>query len=225
MEMRAKFLEPEVNREASNYIVKNYEEIVRQIPKFGVHPDKAQDLLNDVYVSIVEAEDEGDGYDMNRATNGDCILVSQFVYGRIKGYSWNTRYRTNVVEMRSNKKDESKEVIVVAGCASENIDELSSFQRAYALASTDTDLDVIELETSIVEEIEYCTGFDEIVGMSFLSILKNIDILVSEEINKTILDPLKEAIREHEEFGEAFRNILVYSMKNRQNFERILQTI
>lgn len=102
----ATIVEPDVNREASNYIINNYNELIKAVKSFDIKEEKAQDLLHDVYISIVEAEDNGNGFDMEYGSriNNDGEIdvnlmdVSQFVIGRIKLYAKNTKYRTDVIE-------------------------------------------------------------------------------------------------------------------------------
>lgn len=98
--------EPEVNREASNYIINNYPTLIGIIKKLEIKDEKAQDLLHDVFISIVQSENNGEGFDMEFGTHvaSDGTLevnlmdVSQFVIGRIRLYAKNAKYRTDIVE-------------------------------------------------------------------------------------------------------------------------------
>jgi len=98
--------EPVINREASKYIIEHYSELIGIIRKADIKEEKAQDLLHDVYISIVESEENGNGFDMEFGSrvneNSDIEVnlmdVSQFVIGRIKLYAKNTKYRTDIVE-------------------------------------------------------------------------------------------------------------------------------
>lgn len=223
--VKAQFLEPEVNREASNYVKENYNAILRQLPKLGVSEEVAVDLLNDVYISLLEAEDEGKGYDINKSNQGDCILVEQFVYGRLKRYSLNSRYRTDVVERRVNKDNQVKvEVRASTSGATDDYDSLDTFQRAYATAGAFDDIETLEDELSLAERIDYCIEFDHVVGMSMLALFRNIDVLSSDSICKSLFNPLKEALQIHDEFAEAFKGVLEYSITNRNSFETVLAT-
>lgn len=218
---RAQFLEPTINKEASSYIENNYNEILIQAKKMGVHEDKVGDLVNDVYFSIVQAENEGNGYDFNKGENGTGILVEQFVYGRISRYAKNIKYRTDIVE----KVGKAGFVISSSSSSEDEIDQLSSFQKAFALASKYDDLDFVDEELSIREIISYCLSFDSQVNMSMSALFRNIDILGNMEINKSLFDPLKAVISENREFAEAFRNAIEFSMKDKLSFERILNSL
>jgi len=89
-------LEPNLNREASDYIMDNYQSLLMVIRAEGIKDEKAYDLLHDVYLSIYEAEDNGEGFDPNY---GDGVMdVSNFVKGRVRRYASNKKYRTDIME-------------------------------------------------------------------------------------------------------------------------------
>lgn len=97
----AVLLEPDSNTEASSYITSNYSDLIKIIRSLGIKDEKAHDLLHDVFISICEAEEDGNGYDIDYGVkNGgtSLILVEQFVVGRIKKYANNPKYRTDVME-------------------------------------------------------------------------------------------------------------------------------
>jgi len=213
-----KFLEPEVNKEASNFIMDKYSEIIRQTSKMGVHRDKVEDLVHDVLVSIIEAEEEGKGYDSSKG-----ILVSEFVYGRIKKYSKNKRYSVRYVEAGGTEND--RFTVTASSCSdASDYEDMDQFQRAYAMAATYDELDDIDETLSIKEKIEYCIGFSEIAGMDILSILKNIKVF-NEKVNASLFNGLKRAIKQHDEFASSLREVLEFSIKNREAFETIMETV
>lgn len=102
----ATIIEPDVNQEASRYIIDNYQTLIGLIRSYDIKYEKAHDLLHDVYISIVEAEQDGNGYDPQFGTKVDefgniesnIISVAQFVIGRIKLYAKNMKYRTDIIE-------------------------------------------------------------------------------------------------------------------------------
>ena len=104
--LEARIIEPDVNREASNYIIGNYSNLKGIIRGCDICADKAEDLLHDVYISVVEAEDNGNGFDMEFGSRVDehgnvdfnIMNVEQFVIGRIKLYAKNNKYRTDIIE-------------------------------------------------------------------------------------------------------------------------------
>ena len=79
--LKVKLVEPQINREASNYIMEHYRDVVKIIRSTGgVDTDKIEDLIQDVYISIIESEEDGNGFDMNYGTHG-LMNVEQFVLG------------------------------------------------------------------------------------------------------------------------------------------------
>lgn len=107
LDLYAKVVEPDTNNEATKYIIDNYNELVILARKLNIKEEKAQDLVHDVYISIAEAEANGEGFDMEFGSKYDddgkfnCELmdVGQFVRGRIKRYAQNDKYRSDVVEI------------------------------------------------------------------------------------------------------------------------------
>lgn len=107
--LSAKIIEPKINRDASDYIVEHYTDLVQLTKKFGIKEEKANDLVHDVYLSVVESEDNGNGFDMEYGNKlkGDLndytnmMTVEQFVFGRIKRYAKNNKYNTNFTETSS----------------------------------------------------------------------------------------------------------------------------
>lgn len=104
--LSARIIEPDVNREASTYIINNYSNLISVIRQCGISAEKANDLLHDVYISIVDAEDNGEGFDMEFGSRIDednnvdfnIMNVEQFVIGRIKLYAKNNKYRNDIIE-------------------------------------------------------------------------------------------------------------------------------
>ena len=92
----AQIIEPTFNNEASTYIINNYSQVYEHVRKEGIREDKAQDLVEDVLLSILEAERNGEGFDPNYGEG--YMDVSQFVHGRIKLYCKNSRYRSDIVD-------------------------------------------------------------------------------------------------------------------------------
>ena len=103
-----KVIEPEINREASNYIISNYSMLLKIAGSYGIDYIKSQDLLQDVYISVYTAENNGNGFDMqyglrvdnNKHTN-PFMNVEQYVIARLAGYSKNDKYRSDICESYS----------------------------------------------------------------------------------------------------------------------------
>ena len=110
----AYILEPIINREASSYIIENYRNLIGIVRSCDVKEEKANDLLHDVYISIVDAEENGEGFDMEYGSRvnedgeieANLMSVEQFVIGRIKLYAKNNKYRTDVIEATNGTVNE-----------------------------------------------------------------------------------------------------------------------
>lgn len=103
IDIGAYIVEPVVNHEASDYIINNYNALINIIKSYNIKAEKAGDLLHDVYISIVDSENNGMGFNMEYGStldkpNDSIINVEQFVIGRINGYSKNMKYSTDVIE-------------------------------------------------------------------------------------------------------------------------------
>lgn len=204
----------EINREASEYMVDHYDELVRQVKKMGISEERAYDLVHDVYVSIVRAENDGEGYDMSKGKTGNIIAVHEFIYGRLKRYSLNEKYT-----LIGSYTD------IPASTTSDDYDRLDNFQKAYATAGEYDEIESIEDSLSIAEEIEYCIGFENIIGLNMRALLKNLNILNDKNIDKSLFNNLRQATKIHDEFGEAFQHIINFAASNTAEFNRILVNI
>lgn len=202
-------IEPTVNRDASEYLASHYDEIVKKVRSMGVPFNNAKDLVHDVLISFINAENEGKGYDSTYSD--ELISLEQFVYGRLKGYSKNARYYSEGVEVggttvefskgktqitsgyvnsdgelvtKQSKQKEKRKVSVIVGSASFDeangeSDSNDGFQLAYMMASTTDDLADVEESLAIREQLDYCLDFSDLHGLKIINILKNIDLLAS----------------------------------------------
>lgn len=95
--VNVRLVEPEINRTASEYIVKNFDKLTRYVAIGGIG-DKASDLVTDVYIRLVELENEGNGFDIGYFDKP--ITVAEFVYSRINKYMKASKYRSDVTECK-----------------------------------------------------------------------------------------------------------------------------
>lgn len=227
-------MEPVVNHLATEYFVENYETIIKQARKMsGVDPHKVEDLVNDVFKSLLEGENAGEGYDISHSREGSVIGVADFVYGRLKMYSKNRRYAVEGCDRRvSTKRIGDTTVTNVEfdiGYASTLIDlsesdHMDSLQRALMTAhSYDAEIESIEDEMSLRNDIEFCLDFNEVVGMDLMNLFRNMDAF-SAAFDASIFDSLKAAMKEHDELGEALHNVLTTAVKQRSLFDAVLAT-
>lgn len=221
--MVAEFIEPNVNTEASDYFAEHFDEIRKQTSRMGVHADYIDDLIADVWQSIREAELNGNGYDVSHSNEGDVITVEEFIYGRIKGYSMNIKYRPDVSERRVSKNStRCVEIIAASSTDTSDLDKLDSFQKSYALAATYDDIDAIEVEMSLRSNIEFCMEFDSQIGFSIINLLRNMEEFATIGFNNSLFDRLKEACNYHTEFGDAFKDIMSMAQTCKPVFEAVV---
>ncbi len=120
---------------------------------------------------------------------------------------------------------EKTSFIVFAGSAeSDDVENMDSFQKAYATAGAYDDLEDIESMIDIREQINYCLEFEGRVGMSVIGLLKNLDKLNSDLVNKSLFDRVKDAVKYHDEFGDALRNIIEFSIKQKSLYDAVIAT-
>lgn len=221
--MTASFIEPVVNTKASTYMAENWEAICRQTCKMGVDKDKVNDLVTDVWISIHTSELEGNGYDISHSDEGDIITVEGFVFGRIKGYSMNSKYHSNYVERRRSKDSTRNIEIISASCSdSSDLDNLDGFQKAYALAATYDDIENIDAEISLRSNIDICRKYDDEIGFSIINLFRHIEIITGVSINMSIFDGLHSVMNRHEDFKTALHEILETAVASKPVFESVV---
>lgn len=229
----SKLVEPEVNHVASEYFTEHYNEIKRQASKMvGVDPSKVEDLVNDVYESILRGENEGNGYDIDHSHEGSIITVADFVYGRLKLYSKNRRYAAEGCDRHVSTKRVNNQVVTtvdfdVAYASPDNsrdLDEMTGIQRAYANASCiDDDIELINDTVSLRQDIEFCLDFSSVVGMNFLNLFKNIDMFTAN-MDSSIFDNLREQLKYHDELSDALYSVLSSAANHRAVFDAVVET-
>lgn len=220
--------EPEINHEATEYFAENYRYIMNQAKKMnGVDPSKVEDLVQDVFMSLLKAENNGEGYSTEHLNKeGTSFTVKEFVFGRLKQYSKNRKYTQNYSYQHKNKSGETVYDEVSASCSDErDLDSMDADQKAYALASAPDEISSMEDLLSIKSDIQLCCDFNEVFGFDFMNLFRNIDIFKSTEFDSQIFSDLGEKLRYHDEVGSAFYSVLEYSMTYPQIFQDILEKI
>lgn len=216
---------PLVNNFASDFISNNYTVLHNSVvPKMGVEEEFVHDLICDVWKAIKEQENNGSGFyfatDEHGCTipvnldnerqkfKGDIlgfsepgmevpnISLSQFIFGRMKGYSKNPRYSGEAVEKsvvmkpkldkdgnmiptgRLNNKGEmtyeqeidySKSFIATAASSSGNDDDENSqtgVQHCYANAEGEDEIDAIDTRVSLQTCLDTIYIYDQRVFKS-----------------------------------------------------------
>lgn len=143
------------------------------------------------------------------------------------------KYGNPVMERKYTK--EKVNIVASISAASYNpgsdvSDNNDSFQKAYAMATSNDTIDELAEYYSLKEQIDYCIDLCSLHNINILNILKNIDKLASmlgdcskkKKTADTVFSKLNELVEYHTEFGDALMNILKYSSSNRANFDIIL---
>lgn len=215
--MQNELKEIEVNTAGSDFIVKNYATMVTQAMKMGIDPAKANDVVHDVYMSYLKAEANGNGYDMNKGNRDGFITVDQAVYGRLKGYCTNPKYK---VATENSSIRNGKEVFKEVACSNsgEDLDTMTSCQKAYSQISSYDDIEAVNEKMSVAEELDFVVSFaKEFKTISIIHMLKELDFLLekAEDRNYSFDTSLfKDLQKAGAEFLEAFRNIVKLAYQN-----------
>ena len=233
-------VEPEVNHLATEFFVENYNTIIAQAKKMvnntnGVSVDasKVEDLVQDVYMSLLAAENEGNGYDPKKSYEGDYVTVAEFVFGRLKLYAKNRRYSPEGCDRHTVTKRVNGEAVsmvdfdIVYASADDNKEpeEMSSLQRAYANAACLEDgVEAVNEIMSLRQSMEFCIDFSQVVGMNFKAMFEHIDDF-SGDIDNSIFDNLRDQLKYHDELSEALFNVLSSAVTHRAAFDEALSTI
>lgn len=216
--------EVNTNHLASTYITDNYNKIIAQVRKMGVPADRVDDLVHDVFISIYNAEANGEGYDTEYSAGDTVITPAEFVFGRLRGYAKNDKYKNIYSERRTVSHAEDCVEVFAASTNGEDYDNMDSFQKAYASAAAyNDDIDSVELRVSLKQNIETCRDFNSVVGFDMLNLFKNMDMFQGE-FNSSLFENLRKSMAYHTELGEAFKAVMEASMMNRNDLEIVLES-
>ena len=207
-----RILEVETNTVFTDYIAENYERLMRETCKFGIDPEMAGDLINDVWKSYKEDEANGNCYDMSKGNRDGLVSAEQSVYGRIKRYAMNNKYRKqNEAPMYNTTSGKYVVKEIAASFTSDDLDEMTDCQKQYALMNSYDDLDTVEDRLSLAENIQYLLTFE-----SKLPVINVIDVLIKMRNNLANIDMsiFKEFREAGKEFREAFTVVFKTAMKD-----------
>jgi hypothetical protein len=213
--------ELEVDRRASQYIEDNLDilkKIVACMP--SVSADRVDDLIQDLYVSVLESENDGCGFSEDYGTEDGEITVQGFVIGRAKKYAYNPKYNSNVVQLRVNSHTKSEEFRVVAASFNEEtFDENDEFQVAYQTACISDTLSKVDEMASIREQIEYCIDICNCNGINILNIFKRLNefkdtVVSSKKGIKNVLNKLHGVLAYNDELYSNLMDVVTFALKN-----------
>ena len=221
--------EPEIDRQASTFISEHFNELVKAAFKMGVDPNKCEDIVQDVALSIFRQEEFGEGFNENNGKLDEPITVREFVFGRLKGYSANIKYRKPTeapikVTNKSTNKEEFQLNLIPATSLSDDVDTMSSCQKAYATASCNDDMSNVDEAESIEEELRYVLSFDRICNGGISSLLKEIDYFKMNCENKEFSN-LFNFTRFNGTFKEALTDVIKFSGTNRTRYDIAIKNV
>lgn len=245
LDISARVFEAQSNNEACEYLASNYNKLQKIVAKCGIHPNKCDDLLQDVWISLATNEMDGEGFDMNYANSKRSIMdVSQFVIGRIKLYAKNEKYRSDISESgitntfsKSKSKGSKfiKNKVKVSVCAASfdesDLENNDPFQKGYAMASIVDSTDDLVEGYSLREQIDYCIDIAETANLDLMHLFRNIDELagllgMSDRRGKTetVFSSITQLVDKHSDFAEALLGVLTFSARNRAAYELVLDS-
>lgn len=232
--IRVRLYDIEINNVASSYIIENLDKLINDVCRMGVTQDKASDLVHDVYISVLNSERDGNGYDAGISDDGGMITVEQFVHGRMKMYSKNSRYHRDISESKGSTKDSM--VVYAASChdASDS-DNVNSFQAALINAKADDNFGIIDDITSLKSNIEYCLGFKDSIGFDLMTLLRNDTLFDVDKLRQykgsltgkllNLCGKRGSKNRQLSQFGVAFASIISVAESDREYFKSVLDEI
>lgn len=235
MNYEARVVEPVINREASEYIGSNYQRLISYIIGKGITEDKAYELLQDVILSIIKDEQNGEGFNPHHF--GGDMTVAAFVYGRISGYCKNKKYSNEYSEVGSsatvdkhgNKTRRSVVIVPASFDERDDSEDKDKYRLALMNASKYDNTEDIEEEMSIREQIDYCVDICEIRGIDILNVLKNISALAmmassisSDTYMAETFTKIREIGNEHDEFREAFGQVVKFAGENALLYNKVM---
>lgn len=228
LSMRTSLAEPATNNEATQYLLKNYKYLVSLAIKHGCAVDKANDLVHDMFISLMEDENNGEGFDADYGTEDRPMDVAKFVCGRLILYCKNVKYSSDVSEYKSSQ--EGNTYVYCASFEERDSDAenemVGALQTAMRNAATyDNEEEFLEAN-SIREQIDFCIDVASLRKINLVSMFKNIDLLGENIANldkrDRLFDRLRSIVKENDEFGADLLSILEFSRDHRETFDKIM---
>lgn len=210
-----------VNREATGYIEKNYNELVRMAITMGAAPEKAEDALHTMYILLFQQETDGQGYNMYKGRSDSIISVQQFVLGRLKRYCKNELYQKDTVSAKVDSHGNIKYKEVSACSDGGDVEGLNEFQVAYNFSASYDDIEDIENSQSVLEEIQYLLTFENALTISMKVLLSEISN-IAENVDKIDISLFKEIRTMGDEFAEAFKSVVKFAGKHPDRYKTYL---
>lgn len=203
-----------LNTAATDYVIANYENLVKVAGYMDVAPDKVNDIVHDVYMSLHRSEYNGEGYNEDYVEQGEHISVADFVYGRMKKYSMNKKYRKSTLSSTE----------VSASSSGDEVKDMTTAQLVLHNAQAYDPICDLDEQISVSEEIEALVSFASSTNLNIKFILKNISSLANMEFDIGLLNNLRAFLR-NEEYSELFTSVVKYAGKNPTHYRDLVAAI
>lgn len=203
-----------LNKVATEFVEENYDQLVKVAGYMGVDPEKVHDIVHDVYVSLRNSEDNGEGYDETCGNKDGCISVSEFVYGRMKKYAMNKKYKSNSFSSTE----------VSASSNGEDVRDMNAAQVVLSTAQAYDPIASLDEDMSICEEIEALVTFASNTSLNIRFILKNISSLANMDFDVSLLSDLR-AFLKNEEHSELFTSVVTYAGINPVKYRDLVASL
>lgn len=219
--------EPQINTLASDYIAEHYEELAIEVSrmgaKWGMDVELRYDVLNAVYIKILEKESNGDCFNPN--INGGCLNVEDYIRGMLSKYSRNKAYKKS--SDRYYGGDDRYSEIPADGFS--DTDKPSAIQLAYNNATDYSNMELLDDRMAAVQEIEFLLEFNSKLRIDMLLFIKSIrDIaeeLSSKKISRGLFDELARMSEVNQEFKIALENVIKFAITQPVEFEDMVKYI
>lgn len=186
--------------EVSRYIEENYLDIVRRAEALGY----SSDVVNDVYLAIIERENNGITYDPNKG-----LSIEEYFWGMLKKFSRNKKYAYDgaipLGDFEINEDDN-------------DIEKSEKIAAVTAMATYDN-LDEVIIKEDLQRDIEYLISL-EIGTISMRKLLRNlIEIAEMDEIPEQLFRGFK---RVNEEARDALSSVIKWALGHREEYKEII---
>lgn len=201
------------NNIATTYVEEHYDEIIVTALKMGIADEKAQDMVHDVYLSLVRAEENGEGYRIDAKDSGEAITVEQFIYGRLKGYSKNIRYakgKYNKYEIPASGDSDTKDERIIA------------IKQAYENATDVNEIEEVDMRMTVMAQVEYIREFDN-CGLNMGFVLEHIAELARAPVGTSLFEGVSRKVRKDRRFAEALTDIFRFAGRHPDDYQAMLR--
>lgn len=203
-----------VNREASEFITDNYEELVKKV-KYGMRVGElAGDLVNACYLKVRADEEAGLGFDESMEVN-----VEEFVYGKLKGYSKNAEYNSGICQKLADN------VYLICADSDCEVENMNNMQKALYNASGDYIVAERADKFQLEEDIHYCIYKGLHMGIDMCSLFENLENVDYTKVNREILSTLRHELDKDEYFNDVFISCLNVREDDRALFMNVLDRV